>query len=58
MSNLTTSSRIIITCPKRLSPFLAQEVEELGFTLERKFITGVELQGTVNDCIRLNLNLR
>ena len=58
MSNFTTSSRIIITCPKRLSPFLAQEVEELGFTLERKFITGVELQGTVNDCIRLNLNLR
>lgn len=58
MSNFTTASRIIITCPKRLSPFLAQEVEELGFTLERKFITGVELQGTVNDCIRLNLNLR
>ncbi|MFM8740585.1 MAG: class I SAM-dependent RNA methyltransferase [Cytophagales bacterium] len=58
MSNFTTASRIIITCPKRFSPFLAQEVEELGFTLERKFITGVELQGTVNDCIRLNLSLR
>jgi len=58
MSSFTTTNRIIISCPKRLSPFLAQEVEELGFTLDRKFITGVELQGSVNDCIRLNLNLR
>ncbi len=58
MSIFTTPSRIIITCHKRLSPFLAQEIEELGFEIERKFITGIELKGTVNDCIRLNLNLR
>jgi len=31
---------------------------ELGFTPERSFSTGVELKGTLNDCIRLNLNLR
>jgi putative N6-adenine-specific DNA methylase len=41
-----------------LSPYLEQEVKELGFELERVFATGVELFGTVNDCIRLNLNLR
>ena len=58
MSIFTTPSRIVITCHKRLSPFLAQEVEALGFEIERKFITGIELKGTVNDCIRLNLNLR
>lgn len=39
-------------------PFLQMEVEELGFTVERNFATGVELKGTVRDCIRLNMNLR
>jgi 23S rRNA G2445 N2-methylase RlmL len=54
----TSRSRIVITCSKRLSGYLEQEVKELGFELERVFPTGVELFGTVNDCIRLNLNLR
>ena len=31
---------------------------ELGFKPLRTFSTGLELKGTVNDCIRLNLNLR
>lgn len=54
----TTKSKIIITCNKRLSAYLKQEVEDLGFTIKRFFGTGVELEGTVNDCIPLNLNLR
>jgi putative N6-adenine-specific DNA methylase len=54
----TTRSRIVITCSKRLAPYLEQEVKELGYELENVFATGVELFGTVNDCIRLNLNLR
>ncbi len=54
----TDRSRIVITCSKRLSPYLEAEVRDLGFDLERVFATGVELFGTVNDCIRLNLNLR
>lgn len=58
MSIFTKPSRIIITCNKRLSPWLQQEVEELGYKPVRVFATGVELAGTVNDCIRLNLNLR
>jgi len=58
MSIFTTPSRIIITCNKRLTPWLQLEVEELGFTIVRAFATGVELKGTVNDCIKLNLNLR
>ncbi|MFB9842028.1 THUMP domain-containing class I SAM-dependent RNA methyltransferase [Mucilaginibacter ginsenosidivorans] len=53
-----TDSRIVITCNKRLSPYLQKEVEELGFTPTRVFQTGIELKGTVNDCIALNLNLR
>ncbi|MVN92247.1 THUMP domain-containing class I SAM-dependent RNA methyltransferase [Mucilaginibacter aquatilis] len=53
-----TESKIIITCNKRLAPYLQQEVEALGYTIKRAFQTGVELVGTVNDCIPLNLNLR
>jgi putative N6-adenine-specific DNA methylase len=58
MSIFTTPSRIVVTCPKRLTPYLEKEIIELGFTPVRSFVTGVELLGTVNDCIRLNLNLR
>ncbi|MDF3077223.1 MAG: class SAM-dependent methyltransferase [Sphingobacteriaceae bacterium] len=53
-----TKSKIIITCNKRLSPYLHQEVSDLGYTIVRSFSTGVELEGTVTDCIPLNLNLR
>lgn len=56
--DFSINSRIIITCNKRLSPYLAKEVELLGFKPARVFQTGVELHGNVFDCIRLNLNLR
>jgi len=39
-------------------PFLQEEVAGLGFTIVRTFQTYVELHGTMNDCIKLNLNLR
>lgn len=58
MQLFNTTSRIIITCSNRLSPFLHQEVLELGFKPVRIFKTGIELQGTLADCIQLNLNLR
>src|ERR1700744_5771442 len=58
MSVFSTESKIIITCNKRLSPYLQQEVEELGFKPVRVFSTGIELLGTVTDTIPLNLNLR
>lgn len=53
-----TRQKIIITCNKRLAPYLALEVDELGFVIQRRFQTGVEVEGTLEDCIRLNLNLR
>lgn len=58
MHSFNKPSHIIITCSKRLSPFLQQEVAELGFKIARVFQTGIELNGTLNDCITLNLNLR
>lgn len=58
MQSFKKNSRIIITCNKRLSPFLEKEIKELGFTINKVFNTGVELFGSMEDCIRLNLNLR
>jgi putative N6-adenine-specific DNA methylase len=58
MQSFTSLSDIIITCNKRLSPFLQDEIEELGFKIIKRFSTGVVLKGTLNDCILLNLNLR
>src|SRR5690606_36482665 len=58
MDIFNKKARVIITCSKRLSPYLEREVSELGFGIERTFPTGVELSVTVNECIRLNLNLR
>ena len=58
MSLYTTQAPITITCNKRLAPYLEREVRELGFTVDSTFVTGVTCTGTINDCIRLNLNLR
>lgn len=58
MQVFNSTSKVIITCNKRLAPYLSQEVEELGFKIIRAFSTGIELNASVNDCIRLNLNLR
>jgi 23S rRNA G2445 N2-methylase RlmL len=53
-----TESRIIVTCSNRLSIYLEQEIKKLGYTPVRIFKTGVEIMGTMQDCIKLNLNLR
>src|ERR1700744_421700 len=58
MSLYKTIAPITITCNKRLAPYVELEVKELGFTIEETFVTGVRLNVTINDCIKLNLNLR
>lgn len=58
MQVFQTKSKVIITCNKRLSPYLQDEVKDLGYTIVRAFPTGVELNITLNECIKLNLNLR
>src|SRR5882762_10347108 len=52
------NSRVIITCNKRLAPILEAEVRELGFIPTKVFATGVELNASLNDCIKLNIHLR
>ena len=58
MNLFKTPNRIIVTCSNRLSPYLQQEINDLGFTPQRVFKTGVELWGDINDCIKLNIHLR
>lgn len=58
MDLFNQQSKIIVTCSNRLSPYLLKETEELGYRALRVFKTGVELKGTLKDCIKLNLNLR
>lgn len=58
MHLFSLSSKIIITCSKRLSIYLDAEVRSLGLIPVRTFQTGIELFGTLQDCIRLNLHLR
>jgi putative N6-adenine-specific DNA methylase len=58
MNVFKTASTITVTCNKRLAPYLELELKELGYQPEETFVTGVKISGTVNDCIRINLNLR
>lgn len=58
MNPFVNPSKIIVTCHKWLAPALAKEIEALGYGRYSVFQTGVELEGTIADCIKLNLNLR
>lgn len=58
MLDFRQPSDIFITCNKRLAPYVAQEIEQLGYTGLSTQATGVRLLGTLTDCIWLNLNLR
>lgn len=58
MNLFITPGSIVVTCHKRLAPYVEREVKELGFPIDEVFITGLMTNGTMNDCIRLNLNLR
>ncbi|WP_031527109.1 THUMP domain-containing class I SAM-dependent RNA methyltransferase [Dyadobacter crusticola] len=57
MSVFQNTANIIITCYRRLAPFLEPEVRALGFDVTETFPTGIRTSGTMNDCVRLNLNL-
>jgi 23S rRNA G2445 N2-methylase RlmL len=58
MKIFEATSTIIVTCSNRIAPYLQKEAEALGYTPVRVFKTGIELKGTMQDCIRLNLSLR
>ena len=41
-----------------MAPFLKQELTELGFSVTKSRSTGVEIEGSLSDCMRLVLTLR
>ena len=51
------TSIVIITFPK-LAPWLAKEVEALGYEIVNTSPTEVEINGYMDDCMRLNMYLR
>ena len=58
MADFSRQSTISITCPKRITPFLKQELIDLGFPIVKERLAGIETSGTLNDCMLLNLSLR
>jgi putative N6-adenine-specific DNA methylase len=58
MNVYNSKAPVTITCHKRITPYLLQEIQELGYEIDDSFVTGVRIHASVNDCIRLNLNLR
>jgi 23S rRNA G2445 N2-methylase RlmL len=51
-------SRILITCPKGIPPFLKQELLALDFPVLSENLAGVETEGTLDDAMGLNLFIR
>ncbi|GHB23952.1 THUMP domain-containing class I SAM-dependent RNA methyltransferase [Mongoliitalea lutea] len=58
MLNYDEKGKIVITCKDRFSAYLEEEVISLGFKPVRVERTYVEIFGSLNDCIDLNLHLR
>lgn len=58
MADFSQSSTISITCPKGMVPFLKTELVLLGFVIRKTRLAGVEIDGTLEDCMFLNLTLR
>ena len=52
-----TKTTIIATCAPGTSSFLADELRELGYPIIAEHPLDVETEGTLDDCLRLNLYL-
>ena len=53
-----TKSTIIVTCAPGTSSFLTGELRDLGYPVVAEHPLDVETEGTLDDCLRLNLYLR
>ncbi|CAN5364071.1 THUMP domain-containing protein [soil metagenome] len=58
MADFSQKRTTRVTCPLGLSPFLETEIRDLGFTPDEIQDTGIELQASLNDTIKLNYHLR
>jgi putative N6-adenine-specific DNA methylase len=58
MSVFQLKSTIRIVCARYCAPYLEQELLTLGYSPVNVYETGIELNGTLLDCMKLNLYLR
>ncbi len=58
MAKMIERSKILVSCPKGLSSFLAGEILSLGFPVASETASGVMTEGTFEDTLKLNLFLR
>ncbi len=55
MLDFERKSVVLVTCPKGFSPYLADEIANMGFKVRNEFFAGVETTASLNECMRLNL---
>lgn len=55
---MNEKSKILVTCTKGVSSYLASELSNLGFPVLEEKQLGVFTTGSFDDCIRLNFELR
>lgn len=58
MTLLDQGSRLQLVTPKRITPYLKQEVLALGYPVLEETAMGLETEGTMQDAMHLNLHLR
>lgn len=58
MTDFLNQSAILCTCPREMPIWLAGEIEALGYPELQILPAGVELRGSLEDAMRLNLHLR
>ncbi|MCH7410388.1 class I SAM-dependent RNA methyltransferase [Belliella sp. DSM 111904] len=58
MLDFTQKGKVVITFKDRFAPYVALELEALGFKAKQVNRTYIEIIASMNDCIFLNLHLR
>lgn len=58
MSIWNQKSKILVTCPKGVSPYLKKEIEAFDFPVLAELDTAIQTEGTLQDTLILNLHLR
>jgi putative N6-adenine-specific DNA methylase len=58
MSIWENKSKILVTCPKGVSPYLKEEIVALDFPILAELDTAIQTEGTLQDTMIFNLHLR
>ncbi|GAB4483609.1 MAG: THUMP domain-containing protein [Thermodesulfovibrionales bacterium] len=56
--NFSREGKIFLSCGRGLQPFLAAELQKLGFPVDREAFSGVASHAALSDTMRMNLFLR